>query len=114
MPIIYHAFDSTLSFVSMPKCFSEAFSHPRWQQAIIDDMLALEQSGTSDLVPLPPRKIVRSQGVYYQVGLDGNVEHLKPNWLLKGYTQTYGLHYSGTHFQVLELLLYAFYFPWHP
>ncbi|PNX85772.1 putative copia-type protein, partial [Trifolium pratense] len=31
----------------------EALSHPEWRQAMIDEMCALQSSGTSELVPLP-------------------------------------------------------------
>ena len=35
---------------------SEALSHPRWKDAMIDEMKALEKNGTSELMELPKGK----------------------------------------------------------
>ena len=52
----YFAFISTLSSVSIPHTAHEALSHPRWKQAMVEEMVALHSSGTWDLVPLPVGK----------------------------------------------------------
>ena len=51
----YYAF---VSSISIPNNVNEALSHPGWRQAMLDEMLALEHSGTWDLVSLPPNKTV--------------------------------------------------------
>ena len=51
---------SSLSSVSLPKTAGDAFAHPGWKQAMLDEMSALQSSGTWDLVPLPPGKSVVS------------------------------------------------------
>ena len=79
---------STLSSVSFPKSTSEAFSHPGWRQAMVDEMVALHSNDTWDLVSLPPGKsIVGCRWVYtVNVGPDGQVDRLKARLVAKGYT----------------------------
>ncbi|XP_070019396.1 uncharacterized protein [Nicotiana sylvestris] len=70
------AFVSSLSSVSIPKSTGEALSHPKWRQAMIDDMSALHMS--------------------VKVGPDGQVDRLKARLVAKGYTLIFGLDYSDT------------------
>ena len=42
----YYTFVSSLSSISIPNNISEALSHLGWRQAMLDEMLALEHSGT--------------------------------------------------------------------
>ena len=61
----YHSFISFLSSVSLPKNLCEALDHPRWRQAMIDEMHALEHNDTWELVPFPPsKKLVGCRWVY--------------------------------------------------
>ncbi|XP_019184808.1 PREDICTED: uncharacterized protein LOC109179764 [Ipomoea nil] len=79
-----------LSSVSVPNSVREALSHPGWQQAMVDEMVALQSSGTWDLVPLPPGKtVVGCHWVYnVKVGPDGQIDRLKAGLVAKGYTQS--------------------------
>lgn len=52
----YYAFVSSLPSISIPKTTSEAISHPRCHQAMLDEIVVLHSSGTRDLVLLPSRK----------------------------------------------------------
>ena len=81
----YSAFVSTISTVSLPKNTNEALSHPGWRQAMVDEMAALHSTGTWDLVVLPVGKFpVGCRWVYtVKVGPDGQVDRLRPAWLLK-------------------------------
>ena len=49
----YSVFVSSLSFVSLPHSVPDALSHPRWRDAMVEEMSALHSNGTWDLVPLP-------------------------------------------------------------
>lgn len=55
---------------------------------MIDNMQTLEQSGTWDLVHLPPeKKIVGCRWVFiFKVDIDGQIDRLKA-FVAKGYTQ---------------------------
>ncbi|RVW26750.1 Retrovirus-related Pol polyprotein from transposon RE1 [Vitis vinifera] len=71
---------------------SEALSHPRWRQAMVDEMTALHSNGTWDLVSLPPGKsTVGCRWVYtVKVGPDGQVDRLKARLVAKvGYKNVF-------------------------
>ncbi|KAK2377577.1 putative mitochondrial protein [Trifolium repens] len=96
---------SSLSSVSIPKSPGEALSHPEWRQAMIDEMCALQSSGTWELVPLPPGKsLVGCRWLYtVKVGPDGKIDRFKARLVAKGYTQIFGLDYSDTFSPVAKM-----------
>ncbi|KAK2437071.1 putative mitochondrial protein [Trifolium repens] len=83
----------------------EALSHPEWRQAMIDEMCALQSSGTWELVPLPPGKsLVGCRWLYtVKVGPDGKIDRFKARLVAKGYTQIFGLDYSDTFSPVAKM-----------
>jgi hypothetical protein len=95
-----------LSYISIPKTAGEALSHPGWRQAMIEEMRALQNSGTWDLVPTPQGKsIVGFRWVFtIKVGLDGTVDRLKARLVAKGYTQIFGLDYGDTFPPVAKMI----------
>jgi hypothetical protein len=70
---------SFLSYVSIPKSPAEALSHPKWRQAMIDEMCALQSSGTWELISLPPGNlVVGCQWLYtMKVRPDGKIDRFK-------------------------------------
>ena len=84
----YFSFVSSLSTIKVPKNVDEALGHPGWRQAMVDEMQALEHSGTWELVSLPPgKKPVGFRWVYaIKVGPNGAVDRLKARLVAKGYT----------------------------
>ncbi|RVW99739.1 Retrovirus-related Pol polyprotein from transposon TNT 1-94 [Vitis vinifera] len=67
------------------KSTHEAFSHPGWRQAMVDEMAALHSNGTWDLVVYPL------------------VDRLKAHLVAKGYTQVYGSDYGDTFSPVAKI-----------
>ena len=73
---------------------------------MIDEMQALENNGTWELVPLPPGKTtVGCRRVYIvKIGPNGKVDRLKVRLVAKGYTQVYGLDYYDTFSPVAKII----------
>jgi len=50
----YHtSFNTTSSSISIPTCFSEAVKHECWQKAMDEELQALQDNHTWDVVPCP-------------------------------------------------------------
>ncbi|CAI8584052.1 unnamed protein product [Vicia faba] len=96
---------SSLSSVSIPKSPGEALSHPEWRQAMIDEMCALQSSGTWELVPLPTgNSLVGCRWLYtLKVDPDCKIDRFKTRLVAKGYTQIFGLDYSVTFSHVAKM-----------
>ncbi|GKV29174.1 hypothetical protein SLEP1_g38122 [Rubroshorea leprosula] len=77
---------------------SKAFSNPLWQQAMQDELQALENTRTCDLVDLPAEKsLIGCKWVYkIKTRSDGSVEHYKAHLVAKGFTQEYGIDHEET------------------
>ena len=60
------SFGATLSTISIPSCFKQAMEHECWQIAMQEELQALEENHTWEIVPCPPIvKPIRSKWVFF-------------------------------------------------
>ena len=90
-----HSCSFIASLDSSPSHFREDLSHLGWCSAMIEEMDALNDNGTWDLVQLPARKkVIKCRWVFaVKVNPDGSVARLKARLVAKGYAYTYGVDY---------------------
>ena len=64
-----------LLILSLPNTVCDALSHPGWCSAIVDEMRAVDDNGTWDLVSLPNgKKAIRCRWVFaVKFNLDGSL-----------------------------------------
>ncbi|GKV28219.1 hypothetical protein SLEP1_g37301 [Rubroshorea leprosula] len=100
----YHCFLAITS-LHEPQSYQEASSNPLWQQTMQDELQALENTRTWDLVDLPAEKFLIGCKWVYKIKTrsDGSVERYKARLVAKGFTQEYGIDYEETFAPVARL-----------
>ncbi|GKV52960.1 hypothetical protein SLEP1_g59510 [Rubroshorea leprosula] len=93
----YHCFPAITS-LHEPQSYQEASSNPLWQQVMQDELQALKNTCTWDLVNLPIEKSLIGYKWVYKIKtiFDGFVERYKASLVAKGFTQEYGIDYKET------------------
>jgi len=82
----FYGFSSTLSTISVPTCYSQASKHECWQKAMEEELLALKENNTWDIVSCPSN--VRPIGCkwVYSIKLhsDGTLDRYKARLVVLG------------------------------
>ena len=99
------SFIASLDSISLPKTVCEALSLPGWHNAMVEEMQALDDNGTWNLVQLPKRKKAIGYRWMFaiKVNPEGLVARLKARLVAKRYTQTYDVDYSDTFSHVAKM-----------
>jgi hypothetical protein len=100
----YSCFSAVLS-LHEPHTYREACTNPLWQQAMTEELQALEKTHTWDLVDLPPGKSAIGCKWVYKIKTksDGSIERYKARLVAKGYAQEYGIDYEETFAHVARI-----------
>ncbi|MCO5587634.1 hypothetical protein L7F22_041583 [Adiantum nelumboides] len=90
-----------------PTCFDEAIGNMKWEQAMDEEMAALDVNETWELVPLPEsKKSIGCKWVYkVKHNADGSIIKYKDRLVAKGYTQMYGIDYEKTFSPVAKMAI---------
>jgi hypothetical protein len=85
----------------------EASSIPEWQLAMLEELSALERTGTWDIVPLPSNVVpVTCKWVFrVKIKSNGSIERYKSRLVAHGFQQTQGLDYDETFAPVAHMTI---------
>nr|GEX70854.1 retrovirus-related Pol polyprotein from transposon TNT 1-94 [Tanacetum cinerariifolium] len=100
----YSALHQALFSSKEPKGFESPAKDLKWYVAMCDEMAALKQNGTWDLVPQPPRSnVVGWKWVFRtEFHADNTIDKFKARLVAQGFTQVLGLEYSATFSPVVK------------
>ena len=101
----FQNFVANLDNETLPNSIHEALQHPRWKEAVNEEIKALQKNKTWELAHLPPDKHpVGCKWIFnIKYKADGSVDRYKARLVARGYTQTYGLDYQETFAPVAKL-----------
>jgi hypothetical protein len=101
----YRAFIASLQSAYIPRDWKESKQDPKWHEAMMEELRALEKNRTWDLVKLPAgKKVVSCKWVFtVKQTPEGKVERYKARLVARGYSQTYGIDYDETFAPVAKM-----------
>jgi hypothetical protein len=90
-----------------PTCFEQAIRNPKWDNAMDEEMVALDANATWELVALlKDKKVIGCKWVYkVKHNADGSMSRYKARLVAKGYAQTYGINYEETYSPVAKMTI---------
>ncbi len=87
-----------------PTCFEQAIGNPKWDNAMNEEMAALDANATWELVALlKDKKAIGCKLYKVKHNVDGSMSRYKTRLVAKGYAQTYGIDYEETYSLVAKM-----------
>jgi len=88
-------------------CFEQAVGNLKWDNAMNEEMAALDVNATWELIVLrKDKKAIGCKWVYkLKHNADGSVSKYKARLVAKGYAQTYGINYEETYSPVAKMTI---------
>jgi hypothetical protein len=88
-----------------PTCFEQAVGNSKWDNAMDEEMAALDANVIWELEDLPKdKKAIGCKWVYkVKHNADGSVSRYKARLVVKAYAQTYGIDYEETYSPVAKM-----------
>ena len=98
----FKAFTTTMDGVAIPRSIQEALSDPKWKEAVMEEMKALDNNNTWDRVDFPKNKKITGYKWVFTVKYksDGNID---ARIVAQGFSQTHGIDYKETIAPVAKL-----------
>lgn len=105
LPPVHQSFLASHTTWVEPRTYTQASKDPLWIAAMENELQALQNNHTWDLVPLPhSKKPVGCKWVYkIKLKADGSLERYKARLVAKGYTQEYGVDFYETFSPVVRM-----------
>ena len=96
----------SISSIFEPQSYAQACGLPEWDQAMSDELKALELNNTWTIVSLPTaHHAIGCKWVYkLKLKADGSVERHKARLVAKGYTRQKGVDFFDTFAHVVKLV----------
>jgi hypothetical protein len=89
-----------------PTCFEQVVGNLKWDNAMDEEMVALDVNAIWELVILPKDKKANGCKWLYKTkhNVDEFVNKYKVRLVAKGYAQTYGIDYEETYSPVAKMM----------
>ena len=101
----YKAYICAIALIPEPTSFTQAKRFDEWLQAMNEELIALESTGTWTVCSLPSGKhAIGCKWVYkIKINPDGTIERYKARLVAKGYTQEEGIDFEETFSPVAKM-----------
>jgi hypothetical protein len=101
----HYAYMARVAEVREPESYEEAAEDANWRTAMEEEMLALAENETWDLVDaLKGVKLIGCRWVYkIKYNADGSINRYKARLVAKGYAQKHGIDYDETFAPVAKM-----------